>query len=619
MTRDQGYTPRARARSRHSGARHGMAPDAPGISPGGAPGTSPAWAAGAVPAGKQARFANAHGATFKHVLFANSEEPRTLTDPAEQSTSNVVPLRPQPRIYTRDEHNISRKFISENALKVLYRLDKAGYQAYLVGGGVRDLLLGREPKDFDIATNAQPEQVRELFRNCRLIGRRFRLAHVQFGQEIIEVATFRAQHDGDEEGASLSDEGRILRDNVYGTIEEDVWRRDFTANALYYNIADFSIVDYVGGVEDLRAGRLRLIGDPDKRYREDPVRMLRAVRFATKLGFALDQATLATIPRLRGLLEDIAPARLFDEMLKLFQGGMGQQTFEALRHHGLFHCLFPLTDELLDSPEGEFALTLISAALRSTDARVAENRPITPAFLLAALLWHVVEEEAASMMANGVPSADAINLAADMVISKQIARIAMPRRFTNVTREIWALQLRLQRPSRRSDKLLEHPRFRAAYDFLVLRAEAGDPVIDAAEFWTRFLESGEETRQAMLNNLQSGEGGAGGGRGRGGRPPRGNRGGNESGNGAGRRSRGNAPGHGNGGPARGNEASIGNGLPVLDDDEEEDFEVDGNASGGSSAPEVPGAAVAPVAPGAPKRRRRRRRRKPAGERQPVGD
>jgi len=430
-----------------------------------------------------------------------------LTHAADHTahTDNVVQLRPQPRIYARAEHPISRKFVSESALKVLYRLDKAGFQAFLVGGSVRDLLLGREPKDFDVATNALPEQVRELFRNCRLIGRRFRLAHVQFGREIIEVATFRGQHDGDTEAAAVTDEGRILRDNVYGTLEEDVWRRDFTVNALYYNIADFSIVDHVGGVEDLRAGRLRLIGDPDKRYREDPVRMLRAVRFATKLGFGLDAATLEAIPRLRHLLEDIAPARLFDEMLKMFQGGVGHQTFELLRHHGLFHCLFPLTDRHLDGPDGEFAQRLVAAALRSTDRRVAEDKPITPAFLLAALLWHVVEEEAEKLVASGVTAHDALNLAADTVISKQVARIAMPRRFSNVTREIWALQSRLEKPTpKRAQRALEHPRFRAAYDFLVLRAEAGDPVQEEATFWTEYLAAADdEGRDEMLKTLRA--------------------------------------------------------------------------------------------------------------------
>ncbi len=420
------------------------------------------------------------------------------------TTATITPIRRLPRIYSRSEHPISRKFVSENALKVLYRLDKAGFKAYLVGGSVRDLLLGREPKDFDVATDALPEQVRELFRNCRLIGRRFRLAHVQFGPEIIEVATFRAQHDGDAEGAAMTDDGRILRDNVYGDMDDDVWRRDFTVNALYYNIADFSIVDYVGGVEDIAAGRLRLIGDPEKRFREDPVRMLRAVRFATKLGFTIDPATLEPMPRLRHLLEDIAPARLFDEMLKLFHGGVGRETFEALRHHGLFHCLFPLTDEALDSVEGELALRLIANALHNTDTRIAENKPVTPAFLFAALLWHVVEEEAAGMIANGVAAPDAMQLAADTIISKQVARIAMPRRFTNVTREIWGLQSRLvKRGQKRVSKLLEHPRFRAAYDFLVLRAESGEPVKEAADWWTDYLATDEVGKETLLGDLRS--------------------------------------------------------------------------------------------------------------------
>lgn len=428
-----------------------------------------------------------------------------LTEAAETTAFPEGVAHPQPRIYTRDEHEVSRKFISDAALKVLYRLNKSGYQAYLVGGSVRDLLLGREPKDFDIATDALPEQVRELFRNCRLIGRRFRLAHVQFGQEIIEVATFRAQHDGEGEGSSVTDEGRILRDNVYGSLEDDVWRRDFTANALYYNIADFSIVDFVGGVEDVRNSRLRLIGDPDKRYREDPVRMLRAIRFATKLGFQLDSATLDAIPRLRHLLEDIAPARLFDEMLKMFHGGVGLQTFESLRHYGLFHCLFPRTDDFLDSQEGELAGALIASALESTDARVADNKPITPAFLFAALLWHVVEDEAAALTANGMAAPDALERAADEIVHAQISRIAMPRRFTNVTREIWSLQSRLLRPSaKRVDKVMEHPRFRAAYDFLLLREKAGDPVEEAAEFWTRYLGTPEDIRGALVEDLGPG-------------------------------------------------------------------------------------------------------------------
>jgi len=297
----------------------------------------------------------------------------------------------------------------------------------------------------------------------------------------------------------MTDEGRILRDNVYGSLDDDVWRRDFTVNSLYYDIADFSIVDYTGGVEDIRARRLRLLGDPETRYREDPVRMLRAARFATKLDFEIEPATLEPIARLRHLLEDIAPARLFDEMLKLFHGGCGRASFEMLRRHGLFHCLCPLTDKALDGAEGEFVNRLLTSALDNTDHRIAEGKPVTPAFLFAALLWQSVEDETQVNLANGLSPIEAVQFAADTVISKQVARIAMPRRFTSVTREIWALQPRLMRhTSKRAPRLTEHPRFRAAYDFLLLRAAAGEPVQEAADWWTHFLESDEAGRAQLV-------------------------------------------------------------------------------------------------------------------------
>ncbi|MGB5591837.1 MAG: polynucleotide adenylyltransferase PcnB, partial [Gammaproteobacteria bacterium] len=245
----------------------------------------------------------------------------------------------------RPDHNVSRSQISKNALRVLYRLKDAGYKAFLVGGGVRDLLLGREPKDFDIVTDALPDQVRSLFRNSRLIGRRFRLAHVHFGREIIEVATFRAAQDADVEDLDRQTDsgGRILRDNVYGDIDEDVWRRDFTCNALYYNIADFSIWDYAGGVQDIEAGTMRLLGEPEARYREDPVRMLRAVRFAAKLGFRIDPASEAPLLELGELLAEVPAARLFDESIKLFLSGHAVQSYELLRRYNLFQHLFPAT------------------------------------------------------------------------------------------------------------------------------------------------------------------------------------------------------------------------------------------------------------------------------------
>ena len=416
--------------------------------------------------------------------------------------SHVVRLRPAPRIIPRTKHTISRANIDDKALKVLYRLKNAGYKAYLVGGGVRDLLLGREPKDFDVATDALPEQVRELFRNCRLIGRRFRLAHVHFGREVIEVATFRAQHGADTEGEGVMEEGRILRDNVYGDIDDDAWRRDFTVNALYYNIEDFTVVDYVGGMEDIKAGQLRVIGDPRTRYQEDPVRMLRAVRFATKLGFTIHPDTAGPIYELGHLLEGIPPPRLFEEILKLFLGGAALQTFEQLRHYRLFGYLFPQVEASLSEEQGGFPHMLLVRALENTDARIAEDKPVTPAFLLAALLWDPLQKQTEEYLANGVPEGEAMYLAADAVISRQIARVAMPRRFTLAAREIWMLQHRFHgQTGKRPLRLITHPRFRAAYDFLLLRAQAGEDLQALAEWWTAFQEEDPDQRQAMLNKL----------------------------------------------------------------------------------------------------------------------
>ncbi len=409
-----------------------------------------------------------------------------------------------PVIIPRSEHGISRSNISENALKVLYRLQKAGHEAYLVGGSVRDLLLGREPKDFDVSTDASPEQVRQLFRNCRLIGRRFRLAHVTFGREIIEVATFRAA----EGGARVHTEnGMILRDNVYGTVEEDAWRRDFTVNALYYDIRDFSVLDYTGGMADLRAGRLRIIGDAETRYREDPVRMLRAIRFAAKLGFRLDEASEAAIRQLGPLLAEVAPARLFDEILKLFLGGYAVQTFEVLRHYGLFGSLFPATERCLQHEEHHFPLTLLVRALENTDLRLAEGKPVTPAFLFAALLWEPVRARTAELRAQGLAPIEALQRAGDEVVARQTERVACPKRFTLQSREIWTFQERLTRRSgRRPSLLMEQPRFRAAYDFLLLRAHSGEDVGELAQWWTRYQEQDEGGRHAMSASQKGKEG-----------------------------------------------------------------------------------------------------------------
>jgi poly(A) polymerase len=405
----------------------------------------------------------------------------------------------EPRIIPRAAHNVSRAEISRSALKVLYRLHGAGYQAFLVGGSVRDALLGLHPKDFDIATNARPEEVKALFGNCRLIGRRFRLAHVRFGREIIEVATFRASASRESDPDVLHDtEGRILRDNVYGNIEEDVWRRDFTCNALYYNIADFSIWDYVGGVEDIRAKRLVLIGDPDKRLREDPVRVLRALRFAAKLGFTLDVSVAGAIAEQRKLIRNVPPARLFDEFLKLFQSGYAEPTFDLLQEHAVFGELFPETQAELDRDEG--FVRFVKAALASTDSRVAEGKAVTPMFLLGVFLWAPARRFAEGLSSKEKMSeAQALAIAAQEVASMQQSRVSLPRRYTAPMREMLALQPRFAaRNGRRAIKLLEHRRFRAAYDLMLLRAEVGEIDKEAADFWTAVqTQSAEERLQSF--------------------------------------------------------------------------------------------------------------------------
>jgi len=419
----------------------------------------------------------------------------------ELDTTTPLPAASRtPLVVPRPEHPISRANISENALKVLYRLRQAGFQAHLVGGGVRDLLLGREPKDFDVATDASPEEVRQVFRNCRLIGRRFRLAHVHFGSEIIEVATFRGGPLEDNDG-HLIENGRIVRDNAFGSIEEDALRRDFTVNALYYNIADFSLIDYANGLADLEAGRLRLIGDnPARRYREDPVRMLRAVRFACKLGFTIDPECERPLFELAHLLEDIPAARLFDEILKLFLGGVGLTTFEKLRHYGLFAYLFPATEALLGQEEGAFPITFVARGLENTDRRLQESKPVTPAFLFAILLWEPVRRRFLELQGEETGINEAMLLAAGEVSAAQQRLIAVPKRFALPMREIWYLQPRLEQcEGKRPYRLMTHPRFRAAYDFLLLRAEAGEADPELAAWWTRFQEADGQERAKLTD------------------------------------------------------------------------------------------------------------------------
>ena len=413
----------------------------------------------------------------------------------------------QLRTIPRDAHSISRKDISPNALRVLYRLRDGGYAAYLVGGAVRDLLVGGHPKDFDIATSATPEQVRHLFRNSRLIGRRFRLAHVVFGREIIEVATFRANVDDGSGDRELHEGGRLLRDNVFGTIEDDAVRRDFTANALYYAIDDFSVRDYTGGFDDVQNRVLKLIGDPEPRYREDPVRMLRAVRLAAKLGFHIDDASAAPIAELAPLLRESAPARLFEECLKLFLSGHAVESFLGLERHGLLPALLPETAAALTSNRSGALRRMLLEGLRGTDARVASDEPVSPAFLFALLLWPAYCRALMALQAQGVHAAEAQRRAADRVTVHQLGTIALPRRFSLPMQEIWLLQSRFaQRQRKRVMRLLAHPRFRAAFDFLVLRQFASNEHAEEAAFWLQAQTLPSEELAAQLETQASTDG-----------------------------------------------------------------------------------------------------------------
>jgi poly(A) polymerase len=412
------------------------------------------------------------------------------------------PIKPQPEltVVPRADHCISRSDISESALKVLYRLRKAGFAAFIVGGGVRDLMLGLHPKDFDVVTDASPDEVRALFRNSRLIGRRFRLAHVRFGREIIEVATFRAGTDGAEADSDREhdqDSGRILRDNVYGSIEEDIWRRDFTANALYYNIADFSVWDYTTGMEDIAARRLRLIGDPETRYREDPVRMLRAIRFAAKLDFSIHESAAAPIPELGHLLRDVPAARLFDEVLKLFQSGHAVRSFELLNEYGLFEYLFPATAERLRERDGQQVHAFIARGLADTDERVGQDKSITPMFLYAVMLWPPIQAMAQQFAEREeLPPSGALAEACYQAMLAQQSYTSLPKRYSVPMREILQLQHRFEnRKGARAERFLAHKRFRAAYDFMVLRASCGEVDEEIAQWWTEVQQRSEAERK----------------------------------------------------------------------------------------------------------------------------
>ncbi len=414
--------------------------------------------------------------------------------------SSTTPKNHEPLIIPRAEHSISRKSISENALKVLSRLNQAGFSAYLVGGCVRDLLLGHQPKDYDIATSAHPEQVRKLFRNSRLIGKRFRLAHIVFGKELIEVATFRTHHKEAHAEDARSHKGMIVRDNVYGTIEDDVWRRDFSINALYYNIADFSIVDYADGMQDIKTRTLRIIGNPELRYQEDPVRLLRAVRFMGKLHLKISPETETPIIHLSHLLGHVSSARLFQEVLKFFKEGATLETVKLLQKYNLFAQLFPPTATLIHLPETK---KLIEEALANTDKRIKENKSVSPAFLFAVFLWHPVLHTAKEHEESGMPFYVAAEKALRTVLHQQTQRLAITRHLQLSVREICLLQYRFSyRHGARAYRLVNHPRFRAAYDLLALRATVGDPVQELSTWWDAFSTADHELREKMIKELE---------------------------------------------------------------------------------------------------------------------
>ena len=423
-----------------------------------------------------------------------NESPATDKNQQSQSSSRLAL-----EIVPRDQHAISRRQISENALKVLYRLHKSGFKAYLVGGGVRDILLGLKPKDFDVVTNAKPEEIKRLFRNCRLVGRRFRLAHIVFGRDVIEVATFRGHHDA-KKSCNISKsnaEGRLLRDNVYGTIDEDAERRDFTVNALYYDISDFSIHSYGGGLKDLNNGVLRMIGDPATRYREDPVRMIRAVRFATKLNMSIEHATVQPIKELASLLQDIPAARMFEEVLKMFFSGKAVENYHLMQQFGLFQPLFPQISKALKEENDGFLKKMVEQTLKNTDIRIHQEKSVTPAFFYAAILWYPLQQKAQDIvLESGLSLYDAFVTAMADVMEEQCRTIGIPRRFSTVTKEIWQLQLRLEKnQGMRAFKLIEHPKFRAAYDLLQLRGSIEtDKVAAISNWWRSFVNADEEVR-----------------------------------------------------------------------------------------------------------------------------
>ncbi|MDR1936287.1 MAG: polynucleotide adenylyltransferase PcnB [Candidatus Accumulibacter sp.] len=402
-----------------------------------------------------------------------------------------------PCVIPHARHGIRREAVSNGSRRVVETLQDNGYQAFVVGGAVRDLLAGIRPKDFDVATSATPEQVRQCFRRARIIGRRFQIVHVTMGQETVEVTTFRGHHgQQDTPRAQTDDQGRVLRDNVFGSQKEDAARRDFTVNALYYDPVTETVTDYHQGLADLERKTLRMIGHPATRYREDPVRMLRAVRLAAKLDFSIDAETLRPLGELAGLIENVPPSRLFDEMLKLLSSGHALKCLRSLRAEGLHHGLLPLLDVIVEQPQGERFVTL---ALENTDRRVREGRPISPGFLFATLLWNEVLIQWEALKAGGERPLPAFYQAMDEVLGAQAEKLAITRRVASDIKDIWALQPRFEtRSGKRPHGMLEKPRFKAGLDFLLMRAESGEVDAALAQWWSDFLDADGETRAAML-------------------------------------------------------------------------------------------------------------------------
>ena len=415
---------------------------------------------------------------FVQKIFTRRTAPAIKRDPV------IIPVK---------THGITRDMLSRGAERVCDDLERAGYQAFVVGGAVRDLLLGRDPKDFDMATNATPEQVRRCCRRSRIIGRRFQIVHVMVGQELIEVTTFRALHDDD---TATDEHGRVLRDNTFGSQSDDAARRDFTVNALYYDPYDETIHDYHHGYADLKAGKLCMIGDPEVRYREDPVRMLRAVRLGAKLGLDIDTATRKPIRAMAPLLDHVPPARLFDEMLKLLTCGDALACLKRLRAEGLHHGVLPLLDVILEQPLGE---RFVEQALTNTDQRIREGKSISPGFLFAALLWHEVLAHWNKRKAKNEIAIPALFAAMSDVLDRQAEKLAITKRLVGDIKEIWSLQPRFeQRSGKRPYGLLGHPRFRAGYDFMLLRAQTGEIDASLGDWWTRFIESDGAAQEALI-------------------------------------------------------------------------------------------------------------------------